>query len=230
MEENTNDHVPAELSPETIHKIIKEKVHRIDREFTGAFEFIKNYDKSVTVFGSARFTENNPHYKQAEEIAKAISHLGYTIVTGGGGGIMEAANKGAYELGNKSIGLNIRLAKHQGTNKYTTDAIQFEYFFARKVALSFSAEAYLFFPGGFGTFDELFDMMTLIQTKKIRKVPIILVGHDYWDKLHEFIKDVMYEKHRAIGREDMDLYKITDDVNEIIEIIKNVPIKPFLKK
>jgi hypothetical protein len=154
-ENNQHETLPAELSHEEIHRIIKNKVHRIDREFTSAFEFIKNYEKSVTFFGSSRFTENSPHYIQARELAAKISKAGYTILTGGGGGIMEAANRGAFESGGQSVGLNIRLPKSQGLNSYTNDSIQFDYFFVRKVALSFAAEAYLFFPGGFGTFDEL---------------------------------------------------------------------------
>lgn len=228
-EETSKEPLPPELTGIEIHKIIKEKVHRIDREFTQGFEFINNYAKSVTFFGSARFTENNVHYQQARTLAQKISELGYTILTGGGGGIMEAANRGAYEIGNPSVGLNIRLAKKQGSNAYTTDSIQFDYFFARKVALSFAAEAYIFFPGGFGTLDEMFEILTLIQTRKIRKVPIILVGHDYWDDLQVFIKNVMYGRHRTINLEDMDLYTITDDAEEILEIVKKVPIKPMLR-
>ncbi|MES2087430.1 MAG: TIGR00730 family Rossman fold protein [Patescibacteria group bacterium] len=226
---NPNETVPEELDSEKIHRIIKEKVHRIDHEFTHGFEFIKNYNKSVTFFGSARFTDNNPHYEQARNLARKISELGYTILTGGGGGIMEAANRGAFEIGNPSVGLNIRLQKRQGTNHYTTDAIEFDYFFARKVALSFAAEAYLFFPGGFGTLDEMFEILTLIQTRKIRKIPIILVGHDFWDDLQVFIKNVMLGRHKTINAEDMNLYTITDDDDEILEIIKKVPIKPMVR-
>jgi uncharacterized protein (TIGR00730 family) len=226
--ENTQEILPADLSPEEIHKIIKEKVHRIDKEFTSAFEFIKNYDKTVTFFGSARLTENSPHYIQARNLAQKISSLGYAVMSGGGGGIMEAANRGAFEAGNKSLGLNIRLASKQPLNQYTTDSVQFDYFFVRKVALSFSGEAYLFFPGGFGTLDEMFEILTLIQTRKIRKVPIILVGHDYWDGLHKFIKDVIYGKHRAVTEDEMKLYTITDDEDEILEIIKKVPVRPAI--
>lgn len=229
---DTNNHepLPNELTSEEIHRIIKNKVHRIDREFTSGFEFIKNYEKSVTFFGSARFAENNAHYQKARSLAEKISRLGYTILTGGGGGIMEAANRGAFEAGGQSVGLNIRLPKGQGLNLYTTDSIQFDYFFARKVALSFAAEAYLFFPGGFGTCDELFEILTLIQTKKIRRVPIILVGYDYWCDLQTFIKKVMLERHKTIDATDIDLYIITNSDEEIIEIIKKVPIRGIINK
>ena len=228
-DDETKDSIlPPQLSPEEIHRIIKSKVHRIDREFTGAFEFISKYDKSVTFFGSARFDENNDHYQKARQLAKKISELGYTILTGGGGGIMEAANRGAIEAGKESLGLNIRLPKHQPLNSYITNSMQFDYFFVRKVALSFAAEAYLFFPGGFGTFDEFFEILTLIQTRKIRRVPIILVGADYWNELNLFIKNIMLGKHHSIKEEDMKLYTITDNEDEIIEIIKQVPIRPMI--
>lgn len=230
MEENKNEILPSQISRQEIHRIIKAKVHRIDREFTEAFEFINKYDKSVTFFGSARFAENNLHCVRAYELARKISALGYAILTGGGGGIMEAANRGAFEAGNESLGLNIRLTKEQDLNSYTTKSLEFNYFFVRKVAMSFAAEAYIFFPGGFGTLDELFEILTLIQTRKIRRVPIILVGSDYWNNLHTFIKKEMFSKHRTIDVSDMDIYKITDNDEEILEIIKKVPIKPVLNK
>ncbi|KKU68403.1 MAG: Lysine decarboxylase family protein [Parcubacteria group bacterium GW2011_GWA2_47_16] len=225
MEENKNELLPAQISKQEIHRIIKSKVHRIDRELTEGFEFINKYEKSVTFFGSARFTENNPHYTRARELARKISELGYAILTGGGGGIMEGANRGAFEAGHESLGLNIRLLKEQDLNPYITDSIEFNYFFVRKVAMSFAAEAYIFFPGGFGTMDELFEILTLIQTRKIRRIPIILVGSDYWNELHSFIKKEMFSKHRTIDVSDMDIYTITDNDEEIIEIIKKVPVK-----
>ncbi len=225
-----NESLPEGLSSEEAHRIIKAKVHRIDQEFTEAFEFIRRYEKSVSFFGSARFSENSPHYQKARDLAQKISELGYVILTGGGGGVMEAANRGAFEAGKESVGLNIRLQNKQILNSYTTDSMKFDYFFIRKVALSFAAEAYLFFPGGFGTLDEFFEILTLIQTRKIRKVPIILIGRDYWDDLHTFIKKTVYSKHKAIDASNMDLYTITDSDEEILEIIKRVPIKPALNK
>lgn len=227
MEENNhNEPIPRELSLEEIHRIIKNKVHRIDREFTEAFEFINGFEKSVTFFGSSRSAENDPHYEKARHLARRIAtELDYTILTGGGGGIMEAANRGAYEAGKRSVGLNIRLQSEQNLNSYTSTSMHFYYFFIRKVALSFSAEAYVFFPGGFGTLDELFEILTLIQTKKIHRVPIILVGHDYWEKFQEFMRKVLYEEHAAIDEEDMALYTITDDEDKIMDIIKRAPVR-----
>lgn len=226
---NHNDGMPREASFNDVHRIIKNKVHRIDHEFTKAFEFISKYDKSVTFFGSARFKEDDEHYIKARALAKRIStELDYAILTGGGGGIMEAANRGAFEAGKTSLGLNIYLPHEQNLNSYTTDAMQFYYFFIRKVALSFAAEAYLYFPGGFGTLDEFFEVVTLIQTMKIHRVPIILVGKDYWEPLEAYIEQVMYKDHNAISKDDTKLYTITDDEEEILKIIKSSPIRKMI--
>ncbi|MSR78754.1 MAG: TIGR00730 family Rossman fold protein [Candidatus Taylorbacteria bacterium] len=229
MSDEPNDNISMDnLERRQVHRIIKEKVHRIDKEFTEGFEFINNFEKTVTFFGSARFAEENDHYNKARNLAKKISSEGYTVLTGGGGGIMEAANRGAFEAGNPSIGLNIRLSHGQQTNSYTTSSMEFQYFFVRKTALTFAAEAYLFFPGGFGTMDELFEILTLIQTRKIRKVPVILVGSDYWNEFNKFIYKVLYEDHKTVNLKDMSLYKITDNDQEIIEIIKEVPVRPMI--
>ena len=146
------------------------------------------------------------------------------VVTGGGPGIMEAANKGAFEAKGKSLGLTIKLPQEQTTNPYITNEVSFNYFFSRKVCLSFSAEAYLFFPGGFGTLDELFEILTLVQTRKIEKVPIILVGNDYWTALDAFIKEHLLSKE-MIDSEDITLYSISENEDEIIEIIRNAPVR-----
>lgn len=229
--EKQKEAVPETLSLEEVNRIIKGKVHRIDHEFTKAFNFIKNYNQSVTFFGSARFTENNDHYQKARALAGKIASMGYTILTGGGGGIMEAANRGAFEAGKTSVGLNIRLPIKQPLNSYTTDSMQCDYFFVRKTALSFAAEAYLFFPGGFGTLDEFFEILTLIQTRKIRRVPIILVGTDYWNELDNFIRNALLGRHKTVNPIDLDLYTITDDDEKILEIVRNAPIhQPLHKK
>jgi len=215
----------APLTKQEIEYASKLRVSRISREFSRGFKFIKHYPKSVSFFGSARFKEDNEHYKKARSIAKKLSEEGYTIVTGGGPGIMQAGNHGAYDAGGNSVGLNIRLPKEQVTNPYVKDSVDFYYFFSRKVTLSFSAESYLYFPGGFGTLDEFFEILTLVQTHKIPKVPIILVGSDFWNPLNDFIKKYLLEKHCSIDPEDMNLYKITDDDNEIVNIVKNAPMR-----
>ena len=198
------------------------EICRIAEEFRQGIDSVEPYKKSVTFYGSARFDEHNVYYKKARSIAHRIAtELGYPVITGGGPGIMEAGNRGAYDAGGKSVGLTIKLPKEQYTNPYVTDAVPFYFFFARKVTLSYMAEACLFFPGGFGTLDELFGMLTLIQTGKIEQVPIILVGGDFWKPLDELIRTQMLEKNQAISPDDINIYQILDDETEILKIIKN---------
>lgn len=220
-----HNHHDEPLKRADVRADIEKRISRINDEFRTAFNLLKGYPRSASLFGSSRFTESSPHYERARRLAAKIAReLGYTVITGGGGGIMEAANRGALEAGGQSVGLNIKLPKEQQKNSYTTDAAEFSYFFVRKVALSFASEAYIFFPGGFGTLDELFEIITLIQTRKIPRVPIILVGRDFWEPLHVFIKTEVFEKHHSIDKEDMELYTITDSDDEIIRIIRSVPI------
>lgn len=216
---------PNPLTKEELHREIQSRVSRIDKEFEAAFEFISRFPRSVTFFGSTRLTPQSEHYRKAERLAgRIVKGLGYTVLTGGSAGIMEAANKGARDAGGQSVGLNIKLPRVQHANRYTTDTAEFTYFFVRKVALSFAAEAYIFFPGGFGTLDEFFEIITLVQTHKIRRVPIFLVGKDYWEPLHAFIRENLYEVHRAIAESDMALYTITDDEEKIVQSIRTVPV------
>lgn len=219
MEKNPN---PVLIS----HLNDKERTALITKEFEDGFKFAQSYNKSVTFFGSARSTPDDELYKKAEDLAKRIvKELDYVVVTGGGPGIMEAGNKGAYNAGGRSLGFTIELPKEQHTNKFLTGAVDFNFFFSRKSLMAFAAETYLFFPGGFGTFDELFEVLTLVQTGKIERVPIVLVGKDFWSPLDEFIKREMVEKHKTVDLEDTKLYTITDDEDEILEIIKNAPIR-----
>jgi uncharacterized protein (TIGR00730 family) len=216
------------ITPEEINKNIDGHVTEIAREFKQGFEFLKKYQKSVTVFGSARFTDKSSHYTEAKDLAEKISkETGYTILTGGGGGIMEAANKGAFGAKGSSIGLNIILPHEQKLNPNVTDSIHFNYFFARKALMTFSSECYVFFPGGFGTFDELFGILTLIQTGKIPRVPIILFGKDFWIPLKNFIEAHMLNHHRTINKEDMNLFVITDSYDQAIKIIKNASVSDW---
>ena len=201
----------------------------INEEFRQGFDIIKSHkdhNKSVTFWGSARLTEDHEDYQRALRLSRRIAgELGYTIATGGGPGIMEAGNRGAYEMGKPSLGLTIRLPMEQTTNKYVTDEIPFYFFFSRKVLMAYSAEAYLYFPGGYGTLDELFEILTLVQTEKISKVPIILVGKSFWEPLDKFIRQTLLAEFKTISREDLDLYTITDDEDQIIEIVKNAPLR-----
>lgn len=207
----------------------KKRVSLISKEFTEGFEFIKNYPRSVTFFGSARTNQGEHYYEKARNLAKKIiEELHYSVVTGGGPGIMEAANRGAFEAGGNSIGLNIELPREQISNKYITHQMSFHYFFSRKVCLSFSAEAYIFFPGGFGTLDEFLEILTLVQTNKIPRIPIILFGEDYWKPLELFFKEKLLT-NSMIDSNDINLYLITDDETKVIDMVKNAPVRIGLK-
>lgn len=204
---------------------IEDHLDRIQREFRRGFEFLENYPRSVTVFGSSMASPNSVYYQHAYEVAKRIaSELKYTIVTGGGPGLMEAASKGATEAGGKAIGLRINLLRERNANSFTAEGINFTYFFARKTMLTFAAEAYIYFPGGFGTFDELFSVLTLIQTSKIPRVPIILFESAFWNPFKEFItKNMLEVDTKTISYDDLSLFEITDDPARVVEIIRKAP-------
>ena len=203
----------------------------IHKEFKDGFELIKKYPRSVTFFGSARLREGDEHYEEATKLAEKIAReLKYTVITGGGPGIMQAANKGAFDAGGTSIGLCINLPHEQASNKCLHSQMSFRYFFTRKTILTFAAEAFIFFPGGFGTLDEFFDVLTLVQTGKIPKVPIILVGEDYWRPLDAFIRQQLLAVHKTIGPADAELYRIMSSHDEIIAEIKKTPVQNWWKE
>ena len=190
-------------------------VLRIMSDFVKGFDELRDLGPAVTFFGSARFHANNRYYKDAHTLAYQLGKKGYSIVTGGSKGIMEAANKGGYDSKKcQSIGLNINLPHEQSGNKYTTKHLNFDYFFVRKVMLIKYSLAYVIFPGGFGTLDELFEALTLTQTGKITKISIFLYGKEYWEKLHDFIATTLVE-HHTIRPEDVELITLTDDLSEI---------------
>ena len=207
------------LTQHLMEKTFKQRLANVYNELAKAFDLLKELDHSITFFGSARFKPDNIYYKQAERIAKRLAEAGHTIITGGGPGIMEAANKGAYEARGRSIGFNIELPTEQNLNSYTTDNLGFHYFFTRKVAMVFAAEAYIYFPGGYGTMDEFFEMLTLVQTGKIKALPIVLVGSDYWNYVDRLIRHELYQDQKAIDKEDMKLYTITDSDDEVLDLV-----------
>jgi len=172
-------------------KKIQDRSHVITDEFEAGLKAMATYPKSITMFGSARLPEDNVYYQKARNIASKICQEGYAVVTGGGPGIMEAGNRGTNETCGSAVGFNIELPFEQVINPYVTHGVNFHYFFTRKVSLSFSAEVYMYFPGGFGTMDELFEILTLIQTQKVDKSPVILVGKDFWEPLDAFIKQTL---------------------------------------
>ena len=190
-------------------------------EFDNAFKVLEKYERTVTVFGSARLPQDHPASQQAYLLGHALADAGFAVVTGGGGGIMEAANHGAFDSKKgMSLGFNIHLPTEQHLNPYTNDSYQFEHFFGRKVALTLDADAYVFFAGGFGTFDELFEITTLIQTGVIPEAPIVLFGSDFWDGFKEKIVEIMADTFETISHDDPELHIITDSIDEVVEIAK----------
>src|SRR4249920_1715521 len=191
-------------------------IFKVMSEFVEGFEKLAKIGPCVTIFGSARVKQGHPYYKTAEDIAYKLVQHGYGVVTGGGPGIMEAGNKGAHRAGGKSVGLNIFLPFEQKGNIYIDPdkLITFEHFFVRKVMFVKYSQGFIVMPGGFGTLDELFEALTLIQTKKIGKFPIILVGKSYWSGLWTWISEVQCNEHNCISKEDMDLFSIVDTPTE----------------
>ena len=195
------------------------RVFRIMAEFVEGFDELSQLGPSVSIFGSSRTPPDNPYYKLAEQTSAAVVRAGFGVITGGGPGIMEAANKGAIEADGRSIGLNIEIPEEQKPNKYQNVSLNFRYFFARKMMFMKYAQAFVIFPGGFGTMDEFFESLTLIQTMKMEHFPVILVGTEFWKSLLDWIEQVMLQKHGNISSEDMNIFTLTDDPAEVVRII-----------
>ena len=195
------------------------RLFRIMAEFVDGFEALSPIYPAVSIFGSARLSPENSYYQIAETIAHGLAKAGYSVITGGGPGIMEAANKGAAEGGGESIGVNIKLPHEQHPNPYATKHLDFRYFFVRKVMLVKYAVAFVCLPGGYGTLDEIFEAITLIQTHKIKPFPVILVGSDYWKGLVNWLEKSVL-KHGMISPSDLSLFQILDDPYQVIEAIK----------
>ena len=196
-------------------------IFKIMSEFVEGYERMSKIGPSVSIFGSARTKPENKYFQIGQEIARKLATLGYGIITGGGPGIMEAANKGAHEVGGKSIGLNIDLPFEQNHNPYI-DAehnLEFDYFFVRKVIFVKYSQAFVIMPGGFGTLDEMFEAITLIQTKKINNRPIVLVGKSYWEGLIEWLKKAMLEYEQNISPDDLNLFVLVDTADEAVQYI-----------
>jgi len=196
------------------------RIFRIMAEFVDSFQTLSQVGPAVTIFGSARTKPADPYYRAAHDIAKGLAKHNLAVVTGGGPGIMEAANKGAEKNGGKSVGLNIELPHEQSGNKFANIPIHFHYFFARKVCFVKYSIGFVYMPGGFGTLDELFEVLTLVQTQRIPQFPIILFGREYWKGLVAWMKTRL-EKDGLTSPGDLELLTITDDVAEVIEIIRD---------
>ena len=199
------------------------RIFRIMAEFVDGIESLSDVGSAVSIFGSARVKPDDPYYKKAEYLAHRLSEEGFTIITGGGPGIMEAGNRGAAEAGGKSVGMNIHLPFEQKPNPYANISLDCRYFFIRKVLFVKYAMAYVVLPGGFGTLDEMFEALTLIQTKRIKSFPVILMGSEFWRGLVDWIKETMLRDNK-ISPSDLALFEIIDDPEEVVKYIKKYVI------
>ena len=206
----------AEPGPQDVWRIF-----RIMAEFVEGFETMARVPAAVTVFGSARTKPSEPYYQKAVQFGAALAKRGFAVITGGGPGIMEAANRGAREAGGVSVGLNISLPMEQKSNPYQTLSLTHHYFFVRKVMFIKYSHAFVCFPGGYGTMDELFESLTLIQTMKIDPFPVILIGSEFWSGLGGWLREMMAERFRTISETDLNLFRMMDDVEEAADYLKN---------
>ena len=195
------------------------RVFRIMSEFVESFETLARLGPAVSVFGSARSEPETPFYEMARACGRCLVERKFAVITGGGPGIMEAANRGAMEAGGTSVGLNISLPHEQRPNPYQNVELEFRYFFVRKVSFVKYARGFIIFPGGFGTLDEFFESLTLMQTLKIAPFPVVVVGTEYWTPLIEWVREFLLDRFAMIGEDDLDLFQITDDVKEAVQII-----------
>ena len=194
------------------------RVLRIQSEFVEGFGALAELGPAISVFGSARTPTDHPHYAMAEELGRKLTEVGFAVVTGGGPGVMEAANKGASEAGGVSVGLGIELPFETGLNQYVDRGLNFRYFFARKTMFVKYAQGFVVLPGGFGTFDELFEALTLVQTEKVTSFPIVLLGEAYWSGLVSWVKDTVLAEGK-VSPGDLEIFRVTDDVDEAVRIM-----------
>ena len=202
-------------------KKFQRKIDKIMTEFADGFLFTADIKKAVAIFGSSRISQESHHYKEARHLSNLLAKEKFTVVTGGGLGIMKAANRGAFEAGGNSIGINIQLPEYQPQNKYVTKSIRFNHFFIRKVMFSSACRGFVFFPGGFGTLDEFFEIVDLSQNKKLDGPSVIVVvGKDYWQPLFDWLEKNVCQKHKAINKDDLKIFYLVDSAKEALEIIK----------
>lgn len=196
------------------------RMFRIMGEFAQGFQALDGLNKAVAIFGSARTKPGHPHYEAAREVAYAVAKQGYTVITGGGPGIMEAANKGAHEAGGDSVGLCIQLPFEQSGNQYITKGVDFHYFFVRKVCFLIRTVAVVVMPGGYGTMDEVMETATLVQTKKIKSMPIILYESAFWKGLTDWLRQTLEVEHQYISPGDVDLFTMADSVQQVLDTLE----------
>lgn len=206
------------------NKLDKEDVRRslaYAKDLEQGLSKLRTFSQGVSIFGSARLSEKGKYCRLAEELGRKLAQNGHTVITGGGPSIMEAANKGAYEAGGKTIGLNIQLAHEQHINPYVTDSMEFHYFFARKVMLTMASKVYVYFPGGFGTLDEFSEILILMQEGKMPRMPMFLIGKSFWKPLDRFFATKM-QPIKTIAPDDRKIYRITDDIDEVVEAANKI--------
>ncbi|MEM9601595.1 MAG: TIGR00730 family Rossman fold protein [Pseudomonadota bacterium] len=221
MSDKTPVQLPGPRSPEAVEAMLNRdgwKIFKIMAEFVDGFQKLAPVRPSVSIFGSARFKPDHPYYALTEDLSRKLSDVGFAVVSGGGPGIMEAANKGAKAGKSESIGLNIELPHEQGGNPYQDISLTFRYFFARKVMFVKYASAYVVMPGGFGTLDEFAEILTLVQTGKSRRIPILLMGEGFWDGLINWFQDTLVAQG-TISPEDMELFHICEDPQAVVDAI-----------
>lgn len=208
---------------ELIKKMTIEDLERINaysKDLAAGLRMVRTFPQGVTIFGSARLAEDNKYCKMAEQLGEELAKNGHAVITGGGPGIMEAVSKGSYEIGGRTIGFNIKLAHEQFPNKYLTDCYTFEYFFARKVSLAMAAKVFVFFPGGFGTMDEISEILCLMQENKMPKMPVFLIGADYWSAFDAVIQKMV--ELSVINPDDAKIFEITDDIMKVVEAANKI--------
>lgn len=211
------------LKCEEILKELEQKSPKMLDEIKQGLTAVASYPRSVTIFGSARTEPGSKYYELARKLAGEITKEGIAVITGGGGGIMQAVNQGSHEVSGQGVGFNIQLPFEQIINPYVTHGVTFHYFFTRKFAMNFSGEVYICMPGGFGTLDEFFQILTLVQTKKVQEIPIILFGSDFWQPLVDYVRQVLLKEHETISPADLDLFTVTDSIPEILDTVRSAP-------
>lgn len=197
-----------------------ERANAYAKDLGGGLQIVRSFPQGVTIFGSARLSQDSKYCKMAYELGGMLAKNGHAVITGGGPGIMEAASRGAYEIGGRTIGLNITLKHEQFPNPYLTDCVTFEYFFARKVSLAMAAKVFVFFPGGFGTMDEISEILCLMQEEKMPKMPVFLVGSDYWKGFDKIIGKMLILK--LISAPDTKIFKITDKLGDVVKAANKI--------
>ena len=208
---------------EILRKLTIEDLERANayaKDLTMGLQIIRSFPQGVTIFGSARLPQDNKYCQLAYQLGELLAENGHAVITGGGPGIMEAASRGSYEIGGRTIGLNIKLIHEQHPNPYLTDSITFEYFFARKVSLAMAAKVFVFFPGGFGTMDEIAEILCLMQENKMPKMPVFLIGEDFWENFSKAIETMV--EHKMVNAEDTKIFEITDDIKKVVEAANKI--------